>query len=111
MTAPFHGIGALRHRVTLRMPSDTADDIGGVTRSYITVGTVFAELTLNETTELLRDERKGQLRKATALLRYRNDVAADWQLLFETRPFNVVGVIDPDGRRRFTLLMLEEFAP
>jgi SPP1 family predicted phage head-tail adaptor len=111
MTVTMNGIAAFRHRVTLQMPSEVPDDIGGVTRSYTTVATVFAELSLIDATETLRDERKGQLRKATALLRYRADVAADWQLIFETRIFNVTGVTDPDGRRRFTLLMLEEFAP
>ena len=36
--------GRLRHRLVLQEPVDTADDAGGVTRSYQTAATVWAAI-------------------------------------------------------------------
>jgi head-tail adaptor len=104
-------IAVLRQRVTLLVPAETSDDIGGVSRSFTTVATVYGALDLVGGVEEPVDERKGQRLRFRLLLRWRSDVQASWQAMIGARQFGVLSVADPDGRRRFLACDVEEITP
>ncbi len=104
-------IGALRQRVELLQPVETADEIGGVARSFAPVGTVFGALAFEEGGEILSDERKGQVNLYGLVLRWRADLRADWRAVIAGRSFDIRRVVDPDGRQRWLSCLIEETVP
>jgi len=99
----------MKHRVTLQKPSTPeGQDAGGAyTPVYVVVATVWAEvrtLTGSETPSTALDTlvaaviHRVQIRKPWFVVR------PTWQLLWEGRTFNVMGVTEPDNRQRILVL-------
>ncbi|ATQ67152.1 MULTISPECIES: phage head closure protein [Methylosinus] len=101
-------IGALRQRVTLEAPIDTADDSGSMTRSYASVAQIWAKLTPAAGEARFVAEREEQAITVVALIRWRADVTSRMRLVVGARTLLIHSVYDPDGRRRFLLCRCEE---
>ncbi len=102
--------GALRHRVILQAPQETADGGGGASVTWTDVAVVWAEIAPLRGTERLR---AGQLEAALThrvTIRYRAGVTPEMRVAFGNRLFNIRAVIDPGERRRRLDLLCEEGA-
>lgn len=103
MTAP----GDMNRRLTLQAPVESADGAGGVTRSFVDVATLWAQVT---PTGARADDVAGSL---GALLRYRivirarDDVTTRHQFAEGDRVYRVVAV-RASADRRFLEIEAEE---
>jgi SPP1 family predicted phage head-tail adaptor len=98
MSGPFE-IGHLRRRIGLEQPQDAADDIGGVTRSYLATDCVWGAIIPVAGTDRYIAQRAEQTISHRILLRWRADVCGHWRLRCGARLFLVHAVFDPDERR------------
>jgi len=102
------GAGALRHRVTLQTPQETADGGGGASVAWTDLAVVWAAI------EPLRGSerpRAGQIESPLThrvVIRHRDDVTPRLRIKFGARLFNIRAVIDPGERRCHLELLCEE---
>jgi SPP1 family predicted phage head-tail adaptor len=101
-------IAMLRHRVTIEAPLDASDDIGGFSRAYATVATVWARVETLDGDAEFAAQRLGERRRIRVVMRWRGDVASQSRLSYRDRRFLVTSVIDPDETRRFLTCLCEE---
>ena len=100
--------GALRHRLTLETPVETADLAGGVVRSFTPLATLWAAIEpVSDQLALVADAR---LRLAThrITIRWRADITAAQRLTLGSRIFVLLAVRDPEARRQRLVLTVEE---
>ncbi len=64
-------IGAMRRRLSIEAPSETADGAGGVIRSFVTVASVWAQVTFEGGSERSRAGRPEQAGTYLVILRWR----------------------------------------
>jgi SPP1 family predicted phage head-tail adaptor len=103
VTAP----GDLNRRLTLLAPVETADDEGGVVRSYQTVTTLWAQvLPLSAGAEVAADSLGAALRYAI-VIRYRDDVTTRHQLQDGAHVYRVIAA-RASADRRFLEIDAEE---
>lgn len=100
--------GGMRQRIRIEQPVLTADGLGGSTRSWEEVTTVWAEIVSGR-----GDERyaAGQLTSQAThriRLRWRDDITSAMRVVFGTRIFAIRAVIEHDGKRRSLELIVEE---
>ena len=74
----------LRHRVDLQSPSDTPDGLGGYTRSWSTVATVWAHVTPGQGGERVIAHGLRAQSPYDVRIRYRSDVSESWRLVWAT---------------------------
>lgn len=104
-------VGALRRRVALEAPADSADDVGGATRAYAEFARVWAQVTaLSGETRLVGD-RQEQAITHRLLLRWRDDVNGQTRIRLGARVFHVRATRDPDAARRVLVVDCEEITP
>ncbi len=108
MSGEAPGAGALRHRVTLQTPQETADGGGGASVAWTDLAVVWAAI------EPLRGSerpRAGQIESPLThrvVIRHRDDVTPRLRIKFGARLFNIRAVIDPGERRCHLELLCEE---
>jgi len=102
--------GDLRRRVTLEAPADVVDEIGGVTRSWVVVATLWARIETPRGATRLAAERLEQALGHRVTLRWRDDVTGGMRLRYGARVFAIRAVRDPDESRRSLVLDCEEIA-
>ena len=100
MTAPMTKIGDLDRRLVLQAPVETDDGEGGVTRSFATVTTLWAQVVpLAAGADVAADSLGAALRYAI-VIRYRDDVTTRHQLQDGAAVYRVVAA-RPSADRRF----------
>lgn len=109
MSAPQ--AGRLRRRLTLEAPIDVADEIGGVTRGWSAISTVWAEIESPRGATRLAADRLEQAIAVRVTLRWREGVTIGMRLRFGARIFDIRSVRDPDESRRALVLDCEETGP
>lgn len=102
--------GELRDRVTLQRWTPADDPRWGQGGSWTEYATVWASVTPTQAVERLRDQGVQSEVSHQIRLRYRPDVAAKDRVLYRGKPLDVVGVIDPDGRKRELMIEAKEHA-
>lgn len=95
-------IGALRHLVAHQTPLDVADGAGGVARTFVTVGRLWAAITVAGAEFGIAEERPRAAAGVTLTVRAPNTVSVGDRLALGARLFHVEAVSDPDGRGRFS---------
>ena len=102
--------GRLARRLVLEAPVDAADDIGGASRSWVVVATLWGEIeSLRGETRLAAD-RLEQAITHRVTLRWRPGVTAQMRLRLGARVFVIRAARDPDESRRRLVLDCEEIA-
>lgn len=102
-------IGRLVRRLILERPEDVPDATGGLVRTWVEVGQVWAAVTPVGGGEAAAADQGGQRLSHRILLRWRDDVTAEMRFRSAARTFSVLTVVDPDDRRRvLDCLTLEE---
>jgi SPP1 family predicted phage head-tail adaptor len=103
----------LRHKITIRRPSDVPDGKGGFTTSWATIATAFAEVSGLDGRESVMDRVLEGISVYRIRIRWRSglDVRASDQLQYAGSSLNILSpASDPDGRRE-QLVLLAETAP
>lgn len=101
-------VGDLTQRLLLERPVDAPDDVGGATRSWVAVDTIWAALRAETGGERFEAEREESAIRWRVLMRWRPDVTAAMRLRLGERTFAIHSACDVDARRRFMTLRCEE---
>jgi len=101
--------GLLRHRIEIQTRAPDVDALGQPIDDWQTAATVWASVEDLRGREFF-EARQANVSEVTArvVIRHRPDVAPAQRLVHGARRFNVIGILDPDGRRRRLELMCEE---
>lgn len=100
--------GRLKHRLVLEAPFEAPDGAGGVTRSFVPVATVWAELV---PVLARRDVPAAGLAASVThriVIRRGPDVTTRHRFLNGGRIFRVIALRDEDADRRFLEIQAEE---
>lgn len=100
--------GLLRHRVTIRTMQRTPDGMGGYTETPVDVATVHARVVPLDGREQLQAMQTGMVRPHRFEMRYRSDLTAMHEILFDGRRFDVKSVVDVEGMQRELHVLADE---
>lgn len=101
----------MRHRIVLQEPVEVVDAGGGRSTSWSDKETVWASVKPLSGNERIHAMALRNPVTHRMTIRYRADVTADWRVSYDGRLFNIKAVIDPDERKRFQVLHVEEGLP
>lgn len=108
-------IGKLRHRITLKAPVRTANDLGEEVITYpAATAVVRAEVLDHSGREYLASREAHAETTAKIRIRYRADVDVDWRVVFDpggnarVRTYDIKHIADFAGRRREQHLLCDE---
>ena len=100
-------IGELNRRLTLQAPLESDDGSGGVTRSYQTVTTLWAQVTpVSARADVAADSLGGALRQRV-IIRLRDDVTTRHRFVEGVRIYRVLNARQ-SADRRFLEIEAEE---
>jgi SPP1 family predicted phage head-tail adaptor len=102
--------GQLRHRLVLEAPVETADDTGGVVRSYQTAATVWAAIAPLAPRASVDADRLAATLTHRITIRAGVTVTTRHRFVLGTRVLRILSVRDPDERGRFLEIAAEERA-
>lgn len=106
-------IGLLNQQVAIQSGTAALDDYGSPTTTWSTVATVWASVLPNRrATDLERfleaTGRERQRTQYTVKLYFRTDVSELNRLVWGTKALDIKRVIDPDGRRQWLEIEVQE---
>jgi len=95
----------LRHKVTIRKPNQTADDVGQMVDNWTTEAGVVARdvpaaFQIVGGSERARGIQIEAGETALFSLRYRDDVDVTMRIYVGSVAWNIMRAVDPDGRRQ-----------
>ena len=104
----MHPIGNLRHRLVVESPSETPDGIGGVTRGWSALATIWGEIEpLGADDVMLADKRIGLVTHKIHV-RHRLDLEIGHRFRLGDRIFSIRAVRDPEERGRLLECLVSE---
>jgi SPP1 family predicted phage head-tail adaptor len=104
-------IGHLRHRLTLEAPQETADGLGGVTRTWSTLVQVWAAIEpLSGGDAVVAGKRVARLTHRV-VMRKRGDVSLNHRFRLGARSFAIRTLRDAAEDGRFLECLVEEERP
>jgi SPP1 family predicted phage head-tail adaptor len=101
-------IGQMKRRVTVQAITRTADSYGGQTETATSVATLWAYVEPLQGDEQLRAMQTGIQRPHRFTVRYRDDISAAEELIYNGRTFDVKSVVDTDERHRELVILADE---
>ena len=104
-------LGRLRKRVTLEQPVETPDAIGGVTRGFAALATLWAEIMPVGGAERFVAMQQQEAITHRVRLRFFSAVTAAMRLRLGTRILLIRDVTDEDETRRYLICHCEEQKP
>ena len=100
--------GKLRHRVTIEQVTSTRDSMGVPEETWSTLATVWAEVAAVSGREFVEGFRTQAEVTHSIWIRYRSDVTARMRCAEGSTHYDIVAVLDPDGRKEKLRLMCRE---
>jgi SPP1 family predicted phage head-tail adaptor len=104
-------IGKMRHRIELQQPLAVKDAGGGLTITWQSVEEVDGQVKPVSAREMMHAMGINNPVTHRVKLRYRADLKPDWRLVYDGRTFKIASNPDPDERKRYLELMVEEGLP
>lgn len=104
------GIGGLRTIAELQDTSDADDGAGGLTRSFISRGRLFVQITAHTGESRLIEGRQEQSVTHLVRLRWRSDLRQGMRFVIGSRILGIHSVFDADERKRFATCRCEEIS-
>lgn len=101
-------IGKMRHRLTLQQEMRMGDGGGGSQSAWQDVAEIWGALEGMSGGEAIMADRISGNTKYQITIRWRSDVSPAMRFLFGGRIFQILTVLDADGRRRFLRCACEE---
>lgn len=108
MSGPRPAIGERGRRFTLELPQETPDGFGGVIRTYQPGPQLWGAMALVTAEERTRADRPEDVATHRVTLDYREGVTSASRLSLGPRRFRIRNAVDPDGRRRALVCLVEE---
>ena len=100
--------GRLRHRLVFENESLAADGQGGSTRTWGTRATVSGSIKPLRSEERFYNEQLNANGTHEVVIRYRSDIEASDRISFDSRYFQIVGIINPNERDRQLVITCKE---
>jgi len=100
--------GALRHSVALQSATETLATSGQSTESWSTYATVWARVSPTKSGERVLGDQTIAARTHTIEIRYNWTVTTKHRILWDSRYFYILSIVDPDERGISLLLECEE---
>ncbi len=97
-------IGDLRERVALQRFETIETDMGGFIEEWVTQATVFARIEPIKSTEEVIGAGIRATEAVLVHIRHREDVATDWRILWQGKPYLIDGMRNLDERRQYLTL-------
>lgn len=104
-------IGAMRERVDIQTRTPTVGAIGNVAFAWATTATVWAQVRPMSARERFVAERLAARGVYEITIRWRTGITPAMRMLWRGRTFNVKQILNPDERRRFLTIIVEDAAP
>ena len=101
-------IGELTRRVVLEQVTRAPDGAGGATETWSTVATLFAGLRALSGGEGFVFDRTTGRATHEIIIRHRSGVTPAMRFRLGTRLFEILAVLDEEGRRRHLRCLVEE---
>ncbi|NNF65983.1 MAG: phage head closure protein [Gammaproteobacteria bacterium] len=101
-------IGARRHRITLQRAVEAADSYGERIVTWTKIKDAWASYKQPGAREAFSDGAVRSEVDAVFECRYVSGVTAKDRVLFDSRTFDIEQVTNPDGRKRWTVLVCRE---
>lgn len=101
-------IGRMRYRVALQSPTNTRDAGGGVSQSYKTINTIWADIVPQKGSETYRQGKTTEKITHKITIRKLPNVNTRNRISYDSRLFAIKNVINLDERGRFLQLLCEE---
>jgi SPP1 family predicted phage head-tail adaptor len=104
-------IASLRHRLTLEAPDELPDGMGGVVRTWSSLGEIWAAIEpLGASEAIAADKRLGRITHRIAL-RYRAGLTLNHRFRLGFRIFAIRALRDPEEQGRLLECLAEEERP
>ena len=104
-------IGDMRERVELQSRTPTVGGIGNITYVWATVATIWAQVKPVSAMERFVAERLAARGIYEITIRWRTGVGPQMRFLWRGRILSVKQMLNPDERRRFLTMLVEDTAP
>lgn len=101
-------LGDLRHRITIERQVRTDDGAGGAVVSWEPVATVSAAIWSRASEEAFALDRVAGRATHDVWIRYLAGIEPAMRITFGARRFDIRGVLDIDGRRKWLKCPVEE---
>lgn len=111
MSAARPAIGERGRRFTLELPTEAPDGFGGVIRTYQPGPRLWGAIALLAAEERDRADRPEGVATHRVTFGYRDGVTPALRLALGPRRFRIRNALDPDGRRRALVCLVEEIGP
>jgi len=98
----------MRERITIQAPTRTGDDGGGVTVSWNTYATLWAEALLSRGEESLVAAQHNSRTIARLIIRHHEGISTEMRVLHGGRTYNIRAVLFDYETRDRTILQCEE---
>jgi SPP1 family predicted phage head-tail adaptor len=100
--------GRLRHRITIQEKSVSRNTYGEEQISWVDVATVWGAVEPLRGDEFIESARAGAEVTTRIVIRYRSGIQPEMRVVYGSHVYDVVAVIDVDGRGRELQLMCRE---
>lgn len=100
--------GRIRQRIMIQRATETTDDYGQKTKTWIPHKAMWAMLEFDGGSEQREAMRTQGVRSGTATMRYLSDVTEKDRFTFGSRTFQIVGVVNVDRHHGETILRFQE---
>jgi len=100
--------GRLRRRVKIEEKSVVQDSYGAETITWSEVGTFWTAVEPLRGDEFLEQRRRGAEVTTRIVMRYLDEIAPEMRATWDGHTYDIVAVIDVDGRHRELQLMVRE---
>ena len=101
-------LSSLRHRVIIEQLTNVADGQGGFTTSWTTLDTLWGSIEPVKSSERMHASRTEYQRSHVCYIRHRSDVTTSMRISFDSRIFQIKGIIKPLERTFYLVMDLEE---
>lgn len=100
--------GLLRHRIVLQAETNTKDSIGGITKGYSDLATVWARIRAISGRELIAAQQVDSRVSHEITIRHFNGLTPLHRIKFGTRIFNIESVRDIEERGKKQIIQASE---
>lgn len=105
-------IGRLNKRISVQIPTETADGMGGFTTVWSNLVTVWAAIWPVSAKEQIQSMSNTMEVTHRIRIRFRSDVLHNYRIVFEsifaTRYFNIISIVNPNEQNRWLDIMAKE---
>lgn len=101
-------ISEMNKRITLQYPVNTPDGMGGSNTTFVTSTSVYAAIWPTSAKEHIEAMQTGITITHKIRIRYNASLAGSWRILWESRYFNIVAIIDLNMDHRWMDLLCKE---